>query len=260
MHQNAMPRRDGFSLVELAIVLVIIGLLVGAVIGGTALLKQSQLQTVIADYSKYSAAVAQFEKQYGSLPGDMIDATNFWGDDNAACADAGVVNGTPGTCNGNGDGLIVTTNEPFRAWQHLQLAGVVDGVYSGVTGGGGAAHAVLGTNVPRSRITNAGWSIWNNTSVVGNADWYAKDLSNLLMFGAPVTNGLTQGPVITPQEAFQIDKKIDDSLPASGRVVALKAGTSTTPGCTTSAVDASAAYALSSSATACNLNMSLTTK
>jgi multidrug resistance efflux pump len=45
-----------------------------------------------------------------------------------------------------------------------------------------------------------------------------------------------------------------------GRVVALKAGTSTTPTCTTSAVDASAAYALTSSATACTLNMSLTTK
>lgn len=54
-----------FTLVELSIVLVIIGLLVGGVLAGTSMLKQSELQTVISDYTKYSTAIAQFTQQYG---------------------------------------------------------------------------------------------------------------------------------------------------------------------------------------------------
>lgn len=53
------PRRQAFTLVELAIVLVVVGLLVGAITMGSSLLKQSELQTVISDYTKYSNAVDQ---------------------------------------------------------------------------------------------------------------------------------------------------------------------------------------------------------
>ena len=261
--------RAAFTLAELAIVLVVIGLLVGAVVGGAALLRQSELQTVVADYTRYSNAAAQFTQAYGGPPGDILDATNYWGTNVTYCTVV-ATNNTPGTCNGNGDGQILTaqpiatipnTNEVFRAWQHLMLAKLIDGNYSGVAGSGGALQAVIGTNIPKSRVTNAGWSFYYKAVTSADTDFYNQDLSNYLFFGSPVTNGLTQGAALTSSDAWQVDKKMDDALPASGRVMALKPSPSTiTPNCTTSVTDASAQYNLAKSGILCSLLMSITLK
>lgn len=256
-------RVRAFTLVELAIVLVVVGLLVGAVSIGSSLLKQSELQTVISDYTKYANAIAQFNQQYGGLPGDLLDATNYWGDDGTNCADAAVTNGTPGTCNGNGDSQIVgagnatTRNEPFRAWQHLQLANYVDGVYTGETGGSYGSTdltSVRGTNIPASRVSNAGWSIYYKGATSGDTTYFDQDLKNFLMFGAPSGNTLTQGAAITTSEAFQVDKKIDDSLPHTGRVVTLKPAV--LANCTTGGT----AYNLGNDSKACALMMNIPIK
>lgn len=258
---------QAFTLVEMSIVLAIIGILVGAIVAGASLLRQSEVQTIISDYTKYSTAVAQFSRQYGGQPGDLLDATNYWGDDNTNCADAAVTNTTPGTCNGNGNGQIVTAtgaapanmNEPFRAWQHLQLAGLIDGNFSGVTAGtigGTDLTASPGVNIPRSRITNAGWSLFHY-SAVDVANRYNQDVGNLLMFGAVNGNKLTRGAVITAGEAWQVDKKIDDARPAFGRIVTLKPAFLTN--CATSATDASAEYNVANTSTACSLMMGIPT-
>jgi prepilin-type N-terminal cleavage/methylation domain-containing protein len=270
-------RRAAFSLVELAIVLAIIGILVGGIMVGTSLLRQSEMQALISDFGKYTKAVENFRQQYGNLPGDILDGTNYWGDDAAVCADAAVTNGSPGTCNGNSDGDLstvavvaagicklsdATTNapceEPYRAWQHLVLANMISGNFTGVASGGGA---VPGTNVPKARLTNTGWSFMNNTAVINNVNWYNNDLSNLLALGAPIAAGATQGAALTAQEAVALDRKLDDGLPATGRVVALKPTPSTiTPNCTNSATDATAAYNVTVDGKLCSLMMSLTTK
>ena len=248
----------GFTLMEMAVVLAIIGLLVGAVVGGASLLKQSELQTVTSDFSKYSNAVAQFRQQYGGWPGDLLDATNYWGDDNSRCGDANIVNGNPGTCNGDNDGVIGSAAaEPYLAWQHLKMARYIEGNYNGIA----SNPAVLGTNVPKSRIQSGGWSFGNNTSVINSSDWYNNDIGNYIAIGS-VSAGTTQGPILTAPDAWQVDKKVDDGLPAAGRVVTLKNG-STLNGvpastCATTAVDATAVYAITSGAAICNLNMSLT--
>lgn len=103
----------GFSLVELSIVLVILGLLTGGILAGQSLIRAAELRSVITTTDRYQAAVYSFRDKYFALPGDMRNATSFWGDQAtgpSACADAGITDGTPGTCNGNGDGLIINWN------------------------------------------------------------------------------------------------------------------------------------------------------
>lgn len=111
--------QSGFSLVELSIVLVILGLLTGGILGGQALIRAAELRTAMSDYSRYTAAVMSFREKYFALPGDMTNATAFWGDNNTVCPDAGITNGTPGTCNGNGDSNWGSQTEQFLVWQHL---------------------------------------------------------------------------------------------------------------------------------------------
>lgn len=241
--------RNAFTLVEMSLVLVIVGLLVGAIFAGGALVQQSKLQTIISDYSKYTNAYAQFNRQYGGMPGDLLDATNYWGYD-ASCPDFNSA-GTPGTCNGNNNATYDTMSEQLRAWQQLQLAKLIT---TNLTGTGGAF--TIGTNSPGSRITGAGWMFTtNNTSDV---NWYSASLNNLLVFGA-MGSGNPYSGILTPSDAYFIDRKIDDGLPATGRIESLKPGYAPTANCATSSVDASARYNDTYTGTACSLIMSLTT-
>lgn len=258
---------SAFTLLELSVVLAIIALLLGALFGGQQLLKQSELQTITSDYSKYTTAVSQFRQQYGGLPGDILDATNFWGDDNGACADGNIDNGSPGTCNGNNDSAISTIAgtgcifsdstttaacaEPYRAWQQLMLAKLIEGNFSGT-----GATAAPGTNVPKGKLLNTGWTFGYKAATSGDADWYDQDLSNFLAFGTvpnPATV-LTQGAALTAEEAMQIDKKMDDSMPSTGRVIAMK------PAFSANCVNGSVEYNRTAKGPNCNLNMSLTSK
>jgi prepilin-type N-terminal cleavage/methylation domain-containing protein len=95
---------QGFTLVELAIVLVIIGLLIGGVLVGSALIRTAELQSAVQDKDRLVTAVNIFRDKYGALPGDMGNATDYWGTASGGCPN-GVGTGTQ-TCNGNSDGLI----------------------------------------------------------------------------------------------------------------------------------------------------------
>jgi prepilin-type N-terminal cleavage/methylation domain-containing protein len=105
-----LPSR-GFSLVELSIVLVILGLLVGGVLSGQSLIRASELRKVTTEYTSIVAAVGSFREKYLYLPGDFPNASQFWG---AAAAGAGCWftpnPGTVPTCSGNGDGRLSQVN------------------------------------------------------------------------------------------------------------------------------------------------------
>ena len=222
----------GFSLVELSIVLVILGLLVGGVLSGQALIRASELRAVTAEYSRYFAATKTFRDKYFVNPGDMNNATQFWGrmNGNADCVtnSAAAVNASAGACDGNADGVINSggglsqSGEIFQYWRELALAGLIEGNYTGLAGptaGAPGTDSIIGTNVPKSHATNAGWSIMNFSNYAGNGSTYAFDYGNVLVFGAQVPGLYTYGATLKPEDAWNIDTKIDDGKPGTGGVI-----------------------------------------
>lgn len=221
--------RTGFSLVELSIVLVILGLLTGGILAGQSLIRAAELRAVATEYQRYHTAMHTFRDKYMSMPGDFRDATRFW----ARFANVGtcVTNSsaavaTPGTCDGNGDGTLQRpaggsmSGERFQFWRQLALAGLVEGSYSGYTGSGGDDDGDLGDNIPSGKISQSGWHA--NTMVAGDeaAIYYNVPYGVSLLYGAVTANGRPSNPLLRPEEAWGIDTKLDDGRPAYGSIIA----------------------------------------
>jgi hypothetical protein len=167
--------------------MVIVGLLTGGVLAGRSLIKAAELRSVSTEFMQYQTAVNVFQEKYNDLPGDMTNATEFWGRaDTGAfsgqCADP-VNNAGSGTqtCNGNGNGkvgewgtLVHPNNaiyyESYRFWQHLANAGLISGTFTGIHSTTQHAHAIIGENVPASSFPNGGWTI-ESTELFAVAWW-----------------------------------------------------------------------------------------
>lgn len=226
LNTSGMTTSRGFSLVELSIVLVILGLLVGGVLTGQSLIRAAELRSVTTEFQKYQSAINTFRDKYFAIPGDMANATSFWGAAHATPATCLTTVGTgTQTCNGNGDGNVwygaaSQRSEPFAFWSHLAFAGLIEGTYTGFAGTGGTGDSTVGTNVPKAKMSNAGWGVQTNANYAGDTAAYALDYGNALFFGTAVPTGSSQGAALRPEEAWNIDSKIDDGKPASGKVVA----------------------------------------
>ena len=123
-----MRRQAGFTLVEIAIVLVIIGLLLGGVLKGQELIESAKVKNIGQDFRAISIAVLTYQDKYRALPGDDPKAASRW---NGACVASG------GTSSALGNGLIegswsdVAANgsgsEAACAWDHLRRANLLTG-------------------------------------------------------------------------------------------------------------------------------------
>lgn len=100
----------GFSLIELSIVLLIIGIIAGAVMKGTDLIEAARIRSILNDLNKYSVAFMLYQETNQALPGDDSKAQDRFGQD---------------VTNGDGDGKI-TGNDIAKAWQHLGKAGHIN--------------------------------------------------------------------------------------------------------------------------------------
>ncbi len=221
--------RAGFSLVELSIVLVILGLLTGGILAGQSLIRASQLRAVTMEYQRFLTAIHTFRDEYFAIPGDMKNAQSFWGVAHATPATCIITaSTTTATCNGDGDGKInpsdsttaAGSNETFRFWQHLANAGLIEGNYDGITHGASSNAAVLGTNVPASKLNNGGWSSFYIGNYGGGSVAYAMDYGNVIAYGAYLADNWPAVAVLRPEEAWNIDTKLDDGKPAAGKVIA----------------------------------------
>lgn len=226
-------KKSAFSLVELSIVLVILGLLTGGILAGQNLIKAAELRAVTEEFAQWQTATNSFRQKYFALPGDLRNATQFWGSANGANC-FGPINGLGSgtqTCNGDGNGQITYGGmsnayvEMFMFWQHLYNAGLINQEMSGRSGPYGRDNSIIGTNSPKSRFGNAGWSVFDdlfpdNTDPQDNFTIYGTKHSGWpMIFGGQYNRYELYTPVLTPAEAWNIDTKIDDGKADTGIVV-----------------------------------------
>lgn len=220
----------GFTLVELSIVLVIIGLVIGGVIFGSDMVRTYKLRAVIGEYEEFVSAANTFKLKYNAIPGDMDNAENVWG--SATCPGTGDNPRTTTTCNGNGNGILghnsgSAGNELTGLWQHLALAGLIPGQYTGVTTNTSNSYTTQvlpGLNVPSSAYDNTYWAVANIGGVnISSTSYPEGSYGNVLMLHAVNPSGTTSNdssqPTLFPDDAYAIDVKIDDGFPLSGKMV-----------------------------------------
>ena len=217
---NIWPKRihSGFSLVELAIVLVILGLLVGGILTGQMLIRASELRAITTERERYVSAINAFRDKYLSLPGDLANAYQFWG---APCG-TNTYDASTG-CNGDGNNIVETTvfttthAEGVKAWEHLVLAGIIEGSYNGtglVVDPDGVYLST--TNTPKSRFDLDHWSLGNAKGEAAGTG--LSDTMLYLAFGfvdgtSPVVSISNR---LTRSEASGIDQKLDDGNADTG--------------------------------------------
>lgn len=262
-------KEQGFSLVELSIVLVILGLLTGGILGGRELIAAAELRRVVTEAQSYRLAINNFRLRFNGLPGDFDKAEQFWtaahtNDNTCFGMDKSAVDGT---CNGNGNGTIAENTareEHFLFWHHLQKAELIPGSFTGASsdecGGSCTQDHVPGENCPASaKGDNIGWTAYYKGESDGsesNPNWFLGHYGHIFIYGAAHTGGdaATNKPALSPVEAFNLDTKLDDGQPAKGQVVVRTGGypglsgcTETSPGSgtTTSNTDFDSVYRLS---------------
>lgn len=247
--------KRGFSLVELSIVIVILGLLTGGILAGQSLIKSAELRSVTTDYEKYKGATIAFRQKYEALPGDYSNAIATWGAAHATPATCVTTASTTAlTCDGNDDGIIFPSagsNESFRYWQHLKNAGYIEGTFDGIQHGANS-YAATTANVPSGKINNSLWFAWNWGTYSGLSYMFDGAYNNILEFGRAVADNDPANPIFKPEELWNIDMKIDDGKPATGYLVARAQGGLATCTSTASSSVPTADYLLSSSTIACN--------
>lgn len=213
--------RKGFTLVELSIVLVIIGLLVAGVIVGRDLVRNAQIRSLVSQQEEYVTAIRTYQGKYNALPGDHDKASVYFGALSGNCFNTISTNDT--TCSGDGDGFIEYTasssvnREGFRFWEHLALAGLYSGPYTGVQGVLNTTDHIPGLNAPTTDIEGVSFAIWHLSELATNLSYFP-DFANKHVFRVGIAVDLPNptGQFLTVSEMQGLDLKYDDGSPDSG--------------------------------------------
>jgi hypothetical protein len=202
----------GFALVEIAIALVIIGLLVGGILKGHELIAGARIHKLIAQLDGIKAAFFGFQDRFSAIPGDY---------------DQAVMNIGGATQNGNGNGRVETAmipNEGVLVWEHLSRAGFLTGTY---TYGATESAATSPTNAYGVYLQLAFDGVYG---------------AGTTATPSPQRHNLKTGSQIPVDMIAEMDRKIDDGAPNTGGfqfsryqgngAIAPTDGSTTPPSCT----------------------------
>lgn len=189
----------GFTLIEMSIVLVIIGLLIGGVLKGQELIASTRLKSTVTQWDGYKAAVNGYMDRYNALPGDDPNAaTNI-----LATLTAGGGNGIIGTQAATGAGYgaaaAAAGSENLNAWSHMAAANLISQVTVGAV--------IAGGGIPSGRFAGSAFTILNAVDGTETGVWVR------------FQQGLVSAPTADPldnKQAAEIDRKFDDSVSTTG--------------------------------------------
>lgn len=128
-----MKRDQGYTLIEVAIVTMIVALLIAGVMRGQEMVVQARTKSLISDFTGITGAVLAYQDRYRALPGDDHGAAGRWGAYNARSGDGdGVVDGLYNATPPTGDPAAADNlSESLKFWWHMRLAGFVSGPLRG---------------------------------------------------------------------------------------------------------------------------------
>lgn len=207
-------RKHGFTLIELSIVLVIIGLIIGGGLVGKDLIDSAKQRSFISQLDRYTSAINTFKLKYNCLPGDCSNAVTFG---------LGQVSG-PGQ-NGDGNGQIRSSlsefggswwqsHEKVNLWFHMASAGLVESGFQGWTSTQPTTVEGMRNYFPTPAIGVGGANL---PAIVPFSMDSKNGLALVAIYGNPaVPDGYSY--TLTALEAYNLDQKLDDGLPQTGNI------------------------------------------
>ncbi len=198
----------GFTLVELAIVMVIIGLLIGGVLKGQEMIASAQINATVAQFKGIDAATSTFRDMYDALPGDITNP-------------AVRIPNCVGNCNNNGNGDTFLTNAPGSVagenlwfWAHLSAADLISGIDLN-------GAAVWGSALPAAKAGGGLTVGYTQDGTLTNGLGQGRGGTWIMLQGSPTVPG---SAALSAGEAARIDRKMDDGATNTGTVIATEAG------------------------------------
>lgn len=224
-------KQTGFTLIEIAIVLVIIGLLLGGVLKGQELITSARVRNLISQQDGVKAAFFGFQDRFRAFPGDYTGAVvNIPNISTAAC-NAGV---------GNGNGRIEAGTEARLAWEHMSKAGFIAGTFTCAASDSATTTPVNPYGIYLQVVYDGVYGASTGTS--------------------PARHNVKTGAQIPVELISEMDRKIDDGKPNTGgfqfssfqgnAAAAPTDGSATAPACT-SAVAATGDWNTTNGSTNC---------